>query len=296
MKKNNEIRLKIFIYILIFLVIVIFEIIRYNYLINPPNNMVYFVDVGQGDASLIKLRSGKNIVIDTGEGESSRYPTGKKVFFPYLLKRNVKKIDYLIISHFDSDHSGGSKTLIENLEVENILITEQAYYSKQYIIFMKEIIKKQKEYNKYNKGKNINIIYAKEGDRINIDKQTKIDIYSPSKNNDLKGLNNNSLVALITIGKSRILYTGDIESEAEKRIQKKLKGINVDILKVPHHGSNTSTTKGLLESINTKEAVISVGKNNTFNHPSKLVLRRLKERKINIRRTDKEGEIEYKFP
>lgn len=85
-------------------------------------NTAYFVDIGQGDSSLIQTRDGKNILIDTGEGESNRYPAGKKILFPYLLKRNVHKLDLLIISHFDSDHSGGAKYILENMEVDKIII------------------------------------------------------------------------------------------------------------------------------------------------------------------------------
>ena len=253
-------------------------------------NMVSFVDIGQGDASLIMTKDYKNIVIDTGEGLSPRYPTGEKVFFPYLLKRGVFNIDYLIISHFDSDHAGGSLKIIKNLNVKNLVISKQLKINKNYLNIIKEA-----------KNKNVNIMEVKQGDKINVSKELDIQILAPilpyiSDN----PLNNNSVVNMLIFKKSnkKILYTGDIEGKAEEKIFKDIAKQKIDILKVPHHGSNTSTTKYLLNKISAKEYIISCGKLNKFGHPSSLVLKRIYEHENNdvkIRRTDKEGEIQYYF-
>ncbi len=253
-------------------------------------NMVSFVDIGQGDASLIMTKDYKNIVIDTGEGLSPRYPTGEKVFFPYLLKRGVFNIDYLIISHFDSDHAGGSLKIIKNLNVKNLVISKQLKITKNYLNIIKEA-----------KNKNVNIMEVKQGDKINVSKELDIQILAPilpyiSDN----PLNNNSVVNMLIFKKSnkKILYTGDIEGKAEEKIFKDIAKQKIDILKVPHHGSNTSTTKYLLNKISANEYIISCGKLNKFGHPSSLVLKRIYEHENNdvkIRRTDKEGEIQYYF-
>ena len=253
-------------------------------------NMVAFVDIGQGDASLIMTKDYKNIVIDTGEGLSPRYPAGEKVFFPYLLKRGVFNIDYLIISHFDSDHAGGSLKIIKNLNVKNLVISKQLKITKNYLNIIKEA-----------KNKNVNIMEVKQGDKINVSNELDIQILAPilpyiSDN----PLNNNSVVNMLIFKKSnkKILYTGDIEGKAEEKIFKDIAKQKIDILKVPHHGSNTSTTKYLLNKISAKEYIISCGKLNKFGHPSSLVLKRIYEYENNdvkIRRTDKEGEIQYYF-
>lgn len=253
-------------------------------------NMVAFVDIGQGDASLIMTKDYKNIVIDTGEGLSPRYPAGEKVFFPYLLKRGVFNIDYLIISHFDSDHAGGSLKIIKNLNVKNLVISKQLKITKNYLNIIKEA-----------KNKNVNIMEVKQGDKINVSNELDIQILAPilpyiSDN----PLNNNSVVNMLIFKKSnkKILYTGDIEGKAEEKIFKDIAKQKIDILKVPHHGSNTSTTKYLLNKISANEYIISCGKLNKFGHPSSLVLKRIYEHENNdvkIRRTDKEGEIQYYF-
>lgn len=253
-------------------------------------NMVSFVDIGQGDASLIMTKDYKNIVIDTGEGLSPRYPAGDKVFFPYLLKRGVFNIDYLIISHFDSDHAGGSLKIIKNLNVKNLVISKQLKITKNYLNIIKEA-----------KNKNVNIMEVKQGDKINVSNELDIQILAPilpyiSDN----PLNNNSVVNMLIFKKSnkKILYTGDIEGKAEEKIFKDIAKQKIDILKVPHHGSNTSTTKYLLNKISANEYIISCGKLNKFGHPSSLVLKRIYEHENNdvkIRRTDKEGEIQYYF-
>lgn len=215
-------------------------------------NIAYFVDIGQGDSSLIQTKDGKNILIDTGEGESNRYPAGKKILFPYLLKRNVHKLDLLIISHFDSDHSGGAKYILENMEVDKIIISPQFRYSKQYIEVMKVIIENNK------KGKKTDVIYGINGGIIKCGKYFNMKIYGPINKYITKNiLNNNSLVFLVTIGNKKILYTGDIEKIAEEQIIKRIEGIHIDYLKVAHHGSRSSTTDIFLKNIKCKYFVIS---------------------------------------
>ena len=191
-------------------------------------------------------------MIDTGEGESNRYPAGKKILFPYLLKRNVHKLDLLIISHFDSDHSGGAKYILENMEVDKIIISPQFRYSKQYIEVMKVIIENNK------KGKKTDVIYGINGGIIKCGKYFNMKIYGPINKYITKNiLNNNSLVFLATIGNKKILYNGDIEKIAEEQIIKRIEGIHIDYLKVAHHGSRSSTTDIFLNNIKCKYFVIS---------------------------------------
>lgn len=250
-KANNSIYLKktIALLVIIFVIAIVANIIYDNI---TRKNMVYFVDIGQGDSSLIQTKDGKNILIDTGEGESSRYPAGKKVLFPYLLKRNVHKLDLLIISHFDSDHSGGAKYILENMEVDTMIISPQFRYSKQYMDIIMTILKNRK------KGKKTKVIYGINGQTITCGEYFNMRIYGPTNKYITKNiLNNNSLVFLASVGNKKILYTGDIEKAAEEELVKRIQGIEVDYLKVAHHGSKSSTTDIFLNSITCKHFVIS---------------------------------------
>jgi len=135
------------------------------------------------------------------------------------------------------------------------------------------------------------------GNRINIEKNLFFDILWPSKNETVSKnvINNNALVCKMVSKKVTMLFTGDIEQEAEEAILNKYKSnigiLKSDILKVAHHGSKTSSTKEFLEAVKPNTAVIGVGKNNNFGHPNKSVLERLKRLGCRIYRTDESGEI-----
>ena len=256
----------------------------------PARNLkIYFIDVGQGDSCLIITPQNKKILIDGGEGNSEKYDKGKNVVFPYLLDRRINKIDYLVISHFDNDHVGGLIYIIENLKVDKILLgiqTEENYQLNKVLELSKE--------------KNIEIVVLDSGDRIDIEKDVYINILWPDKEkiiNENK-LNNNSLVFKFIYKNFSILFTGDIESIAEKEILEKYKTnfeiLKSNVLKVAHHGSKTSSNLEFLEKVKPQIALIGVGKDNNFGHPNINVLERLENMNTKIYRTDLSGEIEIK--
>ena len=278
--------LKIFKIILVCYIIIVIsiDIGIYNF-----NTKVYFVDVGQGDCSLIITEKNKKILIDGGGSES--YDVGENTTLPYLLDRRISKLDYIIISHFDSDHVQGLFAVLENIKVVNVILSKQYEMTENYEKFL-SIVKEKK----------INLILAKKGDVIKIDKHSYIEVLFPLENVkeyiSQNAINNNSLVFKYKDRNISILYTGDIEKIAEEKLlslYRETNKLEADILKVAHHGSKTSTIESFLELVNPKIAVISVGKNNTFGHPSEEVLARLKDKKVVIRRTDLEGEILMKF-
>ena len=248
---------------------------------------INFIDVGQGDSCLIRYK-GTNIMIDSGGSLSKNkdgksYDIGENVLNNYLLNRGITRLDYIMASHFDEDHSQGFVFLLKNMKVKNVIISEQYKTSSIYEQF-KQICKNQ----------NIQIIYVRSGDEIRIkDLAFKI-LYPKSKENQISEnpLNNNAIVCMVKYKNRRILFTGDIEKVAENEMVKEYtNGLKADILKVGHHGSKTSTTKEFLDLINPSVALIGVGQNNKFGHPNEDVIKRLEEKNIQIYRTDEMGEI-----
>ena len=230
---------------------------------------INFIDVGQGDSTLITTQFNKKILIDGGGSEfGSTFDVGEKTLLPYLLKKKIHKLDYVIISHFDSDHVGGILTILEELNVKQVLIPKQVEYSENYNKFL-DIIKKR----------NIKVKIVGEGNTINIDKNTYLDILWPEEKQITDNvLNNNSLIVRLCYKNFKMLFTGDIEEIAEQRLLQKYENtekLTADILKVAHHGSKSSSIAEFLEKVNPRIALIGVGKNNKFGHPNAGVLDRL---------------------
>ena len=239
------------------------------------------IDIGQGDSTLIITPRNKTILIDGGGSLS--YDVGKNTLIPYLLDRKVKKLDYVIISHFDQDHVGGILSVLDKIEVKKVVIGVQGENSEQY-----------KEFCKITKQRQVQVVVVKKGDIIHIERDVMIKILFPGDNLITKNvLNNNSLVAMLKYKDFKMLFTGDIEEVAEQQLIKMYPDnqLKADILKVAHHGSKTSSTYQFLELVKPKIALIGVGKDNKFGHPNDIVLERLKQYHIKVYRTDMEGEI-----
>ncbi len=230
--KNRTIRMKIhknykriikFLKIILVTYLVILLLIDFN-LFGFNNFKLYFIDVGQGDSSLIVTNKNKKILVDGGGNEN--YDVGKNTTLPYLLDRRITTLDYVIISHFDSDHVQGLFAVLNNIKVKNVIISEQIKVSSNYEKFL-EIVKNKK----------IKIIVVNAGDKINVENGTYIHVLWPIKGEYLKEnpLNNNSIVFKIVYKNFKILFTGDIEEKAENMILSKKIDVKADILKVAHH-------------------------------------------------------------
>lgn len=276
-KKNNK--CKIIICLLIVLILINFIIYIF-----PQKLRIFFIDVGQGDSTLIITPDKKTVLIDGGGSDS--FDVGEKVLLPYLLDRRILKVDYVLISHFDTDHCGGILTIMEKVKVKNIIISEQAEHSENYERFKKLMINKK-----------IRLIEVKKGDKIKIGRYSEFKILFPtSRLLSENPLNNNSIVAQFNYNNFKMLFTGDIEKLAEQQILKTEKAeIRADILKVAHHGSKTSSIPEFIKAVRPKIALIGVGKNNTFGHPNQQTIKNLENIKCRIYRTDLQGEIIIKI-
>lgn len=258
-KKNSK---KIIAILLI--VILIFNVLK----IIPGTLKIHFIDVGQGDSTLIVTPTNKKILIDSGGSKSSEtFDVGESTLVPYLLNRGVDTLDYIIISHFDADHCNGFIAVLEKIKVKKVIISKQAELCNEYEIIINII-----------KEKNISVQIVKKGDKIQFDKFVYIHILYPTEKLKFSDINNNSIVCKLIYGNFSMLFTGDIEKESESDILNLYRDgntLNATILKVGHHGSKTSSTQEFIEAVNPKIALIGVGKNNTFGHPSDEVIERL---------------------
>ncbi|OZM57765.1 DNA internalization-related competence protein ComEC/Rec2 [Lottiidibacillus patelloidae] len=247
---------------------------------------VTILDVGQGDAIVLKLPYQREvIVIDTGkaivnkEGEEI-YNAGKAVVNPFLKAKGIKRINKLILTHGDIDHIGGATAILNNFPVNKLLLPKT------------NIKDKISELTKAASKKGIEIIYATRGMRWHV-KSGQFVILHPAKQNYYNDSNNQSIVLLSELGNKKWLFTGDIEKEAEEELTKVYKNMDVDVLKVAHHGSNTSSTLKFINETNPHVSVISVGRNNIYGHPHDDVLNRLRRNSGLVARTDRDGAITF---
>ncbi len=247
------------------------------------NIRLVFLDVGQGDSSIITTSKGKHVLIDGGgsvKNNNYYYDVGGKITVPALLKLGIWRIDTIIVSHIHEDHMEGLLKVAEHFRIGKIIMPDVPYESDLSLKFI-DVCRK----------KGINIMVAKNGDRLIFDKSTYIDILFPEKQlikATKSDENNNSIVAKLNYKDFKVLYTGDIEKEGESRLL--TKNIKADIIKIPHHGSNTSSSEEFIKAVSPKASVISVGKN-IFGHPSKETIKRLSAVSDAIYRTDTMGAI-----
>lgn len=264
--------------IIILIILIIFTNIQFPI---GDRLLINFIDVGQGDSTLIRTQN-ETILIDSGGSTDENFDVGKNILLPYLLDRKIKTIDYIIVSHFDADHCKGFLYVMQHLNVKNAILGEQVENSKLYENFIK-----------ISKQKHTKIIYVKGGDKLNL-KKLQFEFFSPLRPYIQDNpMNNNAIVCKLLYDKFSMLFTGDIEKEAEDRLLQKYgsEELHATILKVSHHGSKTSTTANFLNEVNPKVALIGVGKDNKFGHPNDEIIKRLNEKKIKIYRTDENGEI-----
>ena len=246
--------------------------------------LVYYIDVGQGDSILLSSPNRKeNILIDTGgkisyEKEKWEERKTKNIAdntITFLRKLGINKLDYLIITHGDNDHSGDAEYLVENFKVNKVILNCGSYNNLE-----KRLIKV------LNKN---NIKYSSCIKNLNIDKYKLKFLNTKEYDNE----NDNTNVIYTNLNNYKFLFMGDAGINKEEDIINKYDIKNIDFLKVGHHGSNTSSSKDFIDKIKPRYSIISVGKNNRYGHPKEEVLSTLKSSKIY--RTDKDGTIEVRI-
>lgn len=234
---------------------------------------VHFIDVGQADSILVQTPSGKNILIDGGNNDDA------DLLVNYLKDQDVKTLDYVIGTHPHEDHIGGLDVVIEMFEVEKVYLPKVSHTTKTYKDLLLAV-----------KDKGVKIIPAKAGVKPDIDSEVKALFVAPN-GADYEEINNYSVVFKLTYGNTSFLFTGDAEALSENEMLKSGFDLKSDVLKVAHHGSSSSTTPEFLKAVSPKYAVISVGTDNDYGHPSEETLLKLNNFKVKIYRTDMQGTI-----
>ena len=255
---------------LILIVIVLFIHTNINYIVRKK--YITFMDVGQGDSSLIHMSNNKNILMDTG---GNIYYDISSNIISYLKSEGINKIHYLILTHGDYDHMGEAINLVENFKVEKVIFN------------CGEFNKLEQDLIKVLNNKKIP--YYSCIKELNIDDNKLYFLQTKEYDNE----NDNSNVIYTELSGYKFMFMGDAGIDKERDGLNKYNISNIDVLKVGHHGSKTSSGKEFISKIDSKYSIISVGKNNRYGHPNKEVLNNLENSKIY--RTDQDGSIMFKI-
>jgi competence protein ComEC len=248
----------------------------------PQLLRIALLDVGQGESIAIISPQGRTVLIDGGgEEQNRRANVGQSVIVPYLQARGVRKIDVLVITHADADHCNGLLSVLREVPVGLVIdgAPSQVTDEIEYLELKREIARRK-----------IPRVPARAGQKINLGAAT-MQVLAPLPPL-FEGDNNNCAVLRLDDGKISALFTGDIEKEAEERLVRRGKNVRCTILKVAHHGSQTSTASFFLKAARPQVALISSGRYNRFGHPAAGVLQRLSNAQVPVFRTDLDGAIE----
>ncbi len=272
---KKKVASQILVFLIFFVIIVIAILVQKNnnseyenLNINKEELNIFYLDVGQADSTFITI-NGYNMLIDSGNEQDGYY------IVQFLKAQNINKIDYFILTHCDEDHIGGAYKVIEELEIENLYMPNKENETKTYQNLLDVIESNNIEVNRSLKASkesqySIGSAYWK--------------VLSVDARNDL---NDSSIVVELDYKDTKYLFMGDATTIVENMID----WDEVDVLKVAHHGSNSSTSQQFLDAVKPQYAIISVGSNNSHHLPDKEIIDRLDDNNINIYRTDESGTI-----
>lgn len=236
---------------------------------------VTFLDVGQGDAAVVESPAGRVMVVDTGAVFPDGDNEGDRVVLPFLRHEGINHVDVLTLTHPHSDHIGGAESILREMPVGLVLDNGAQPPDPMEAAILREASAERTAYRA-----------AQRGMILNFGDGTKAEVLSPIDAERLGPANDASVVLRLTYRSSRLLLTGDAEAPEEDEMVSAREPLDCDVLKVGHHGSNTSSTPELLAAAHPQVAVISVGAHNLYGHPSPVVVSRLRRFGAELFRTD----------
>lgn len=232
---------------------------------------IHFIDVGQGDAALV-LCDGKSMLIDGGKS------TASDIIYTYLNKQSITYLDYIVCSHADEDHIGGLAGALSAVSVGTVYAPETGADTKSYLNFHRKT-----------QEQGLEIRHPKPGDSFAFGSST-VQVLGPIDENTSER-NNTSIVLKVQYGATSFLFTGDAEFDEEHDILEQSYDLSATLLKVSHHGSAGATSYRFLREVMPQYAIISVGKSNSYGHPTEEVLSKLRDADTKVFRTDMQGDI-----
>ncbi|MDZ7780150.1 MAG: DNA internalization-related competence protein ComEC/Rec2 [Gemmatimonadota bacterium] len=237
------------------------------------------IDVGQGDATAIRSPGGRWVLVDAGRPAEVADPRGHPVVRA-LRARGVRSLDAMILTHADLDHIGGAEAVLQSFPVGAVYDPGLAAGKEEFVEVLEMAARRDVPW-----------LVARAGTRLELGR-VEIEVLSPTDSMRAAGVETNegSVVLMVRHGAFDALLTGDAYKPVERRLAALL-GPDIEVLKVGHHGSDTSTDPALLDGIRPELALISVGRSNRYGHPAPEVLERLRARAIDVRRTDRDGSI-----
>lgn len=259
----------------LFIIILSLFLYQTNDTSNYKNQMtIHYIDVGQGDCILIQVNN-KNLLIDSGPSSN------RKSLLDYLENLNIKKLDYIIATHPHEDHIGNMDTIIRRYNIGSFYSPKVTHSSTTFENMISSLVDKNLKINILNRGVT----------GINLGENTSVSVYSPLENLYSDNLNDYSPIIKITFLNNSFLFTGDAEISTENTVLSQNENLKCDILKIGHHGSSTSTSPDFITAVNPSIAIISVGKNNPYGHPTPEIISLLNSLNIKTIRTDINGSI-----
>lgn len=234
---------------------------------------VHFLDVGQADCILIQTPNERNMLIDAGNNGD------QEIILSYLERAEIKQLAVVVGTHPHEDHIGSMDTVINRFPVERVYLPKVTTTTETFASLLSAL-----------KQKGLSVKTAKAGVNIELDPALSIEFIAPN-GGAYEELNDYSAVIKLTYKQVSFLFTGDAGVCSEREMMAKGTDLRVDLLKVGHHGSNTSTSRLFLEKVNPKHAVISVGAGNRYGHPDQEVINRLYRQQVEVHSTDEEGTI-----
>lgn len=252
-------------------------------LFRPAELTVHFLDVGQGDAALVVTPHGHAFLFDTGGVREGRFDVGSRVDVPYLLHYGIRRVDAVFLTHAHEDHAAGCGGILAKLPVGAVYTAGegvQAYARSMRLGDASPFLLKFHP--------------AQQGQKLSVDGVTIEVLYAPQPSGTASGGGNEfSNVYRVSYGAASFLFTGDLVAGQEQRLLEENISPQATVLKVGHHGSDTSSSAAFLRAVSPQAAVICVGRDNSFGHPKPVILERLREAHIPYYRTDEDGAVVF---